>query len=87
MHRQVIAEDEALEAELLAQHLLQPVGRIAGRLRIEKFILEEPEIQIIKNEAGLLNLAALAAAREKKTSPRDDAKTAPAREKAAVPRL
>src|ERR1041385_6834554 len=29
---------------------------LIGRLRIEKFILEEPEIQIIRNEAGLLNL-------------------------------
>jgi len=62
---------------------------LAGRLRIEKFILEEPEIQIIKNEAGLLNIAVLAGARDKKSKPHEETTNAPPREKktAATPRL
>ena len=38
----------------------------AGRFEIDKFILNEPEIQIIRNEAGALNIAGMGA-REKKT--------------------
>jgi AsmA protein len=32
---------------------------LAGRFEIDKFVLEEPEIQIITNETGELNIAAL----------------------------
>ena len=61
---------------------------LIGRLRIEKFILEEPEIQIIRNEAGLLNLAVLVA-REKKAVPPAAASDEATREKrpASAPRL
>jgi hypothetical protein len=52
---------------------------LAGRFEIDKFLLDEPEIQIIRNEAGALNIAGVASpekkprespgeAREKKTS-------------------
>src|ERR1041384_3592191 len=34
-HREVVAEDDALEAELAAQHFLQPVLRIPGGLRVD----------------------------------------------------
>ncbi len=61
---------------------------VLGRLRIEKFILEEPEIQIIRNEAGLLNLAVLVA-REKKPAPPPLASDDTTKEKrpATAPRL
>jgi hypothetical protein len=32
---------------------------LAGRFQIDRFILNEPEIQIIKNETGLMNIATL----------------------------
>jgi AsmA protein len=51
-----VAEDASLAATpfLQAKQVrmqLRWLPLLAGRLRIEKFILEEPEIQIIKNEA------------------------------------
>ncbi|HEX2385896.1 MAG TPA: AsmA-like C-terminal region-containing protein, partial [Candidatus Binatia bacterium] len=62
---------------------------LTGRLRIEKFILDEPEIQIIKNEAGQLNLAAFAAAREQKPVPHEESAGAAARGRrsSGAPRL
>jgi hypothetical protein len=57
-----------------------------GRLRIEKFILEEPEIQIIRNEAGLLNLAVLVT-REKKSAAPAAAEAAKDKRSAGAPRL
>lgn len=42
-----------------------------GRLQIKKFVLDEPEIQIIKNEAGNLNVATLAAGEKKPKAPRE----------------
>ena len=42
---------------------------LLGRVEVKRLILDEPEIQIIRNEAGNLNLLALAAPKE---SPRED---------------
>lgn len=69
-----IAEDPSFAATPFLQAkelrmLLRWLPLLAGRLRIEKFILEQPEIQIIKNEAGLINIAALAPPRDKKSKP------------------
>jgi uncharacterized protein YhdP len=41
---------------------------LAGKLQIDRFVLDEPEIQIIKNETGALNIETLAS-REKKSPP------------------
>ncbi|MGH9895657.1 MAG: AsmA family protein, partial [bacterium] len=43
-----------------------------GRVEVRKLILDEPEIQIIRNEAGNLNLFALAVARESPGESRED---------------
>lgn len=56
---------------------------LAGRFRIEKFVLVEPEIQIIKNEAGLWNVATLAG-RPKKPPPAGAVKE---KKPAAAPKL
>ncbi|HTM07429.1 MAG TPA: AsmA family protein [Verrucomicrobiae bacterium] len=69
-----IAEDPSFAATpfLQAKELrmrLRWLPLLAGRLRIEKFILEQPEIQIIKNEAGVINIAALAPPRDKRSKP------------------
>jgi hypothetical protein len=42
---------------------------LAGRFEIDKFILDEPEIQIIRNEAGALNIAGVAAPKKKPREP------------------
>ena len=42
-----------------------------GRLQIKKFVLDEPEIQIIKNEEGNLNVSTLAAGEKKPKAPRE----------------
>jgi hypothetical protein len=81
-----IAEDPSFAATpfLQAKQLrmqLSWLPLLAGRLRIEKFILDEPEIQIIKNEAGQLNLAALAAAREKIPAPQEETGSEATRDK------
>ena len=42
-----------------------------GRLQIKKFVLDEPEIQIIKNEEGNLNIATLGTGEKKPKEPRE----------------
>jgi hypothetical protein len=87
-----VAEDPSFAATpfLQAKELrmrLRWLPLLIGRLRIERFVLEQPEIQIIKNEAGQLNIAVLAA-REKKTPAADSAgEPAKQRKPAAAPRL
>jgi hypothetical protein len=44
---------------------------LAGRFQIDRFILDEPEIQIIKNETGLTNIATLATHEEAPAGPGD----------------
>lgn len=89
-----IAEDPSFAATPLLQAKqlrmqLRWLPLLTGRLRIQKFILDEPEIQIIKNEAGQLNLAALAAAREKKPHPNEETASTAATEMrgSGAPRL
>jgi uncharacterized protein involved in outer membrane biogenesis len=47
-----------IQTKELTMHL-RWLPLLAGRFEIDKFILEEPEIQIITNETGALNIAAL----------------------------
>ena len=42
---------------------------LVGRIQIKKFILDEPEIQIIKNEEGIFNLATLVTRERKPRGP------------------
>jgi uncharacterized protein involved in outer membrane biogenesis len=71
-----IAEDPRFAAtpfvltkEVTMQLRLLPL--LMGHIQIKKFVLDEPEIQIIKNEGGGLNLAALAGREKKAKEPRE----------------
>lgn len=47
---------------------------LLGNIEIKKFILDEPEIQIIRNEEGILNLSALASSARKPAESRREAR-------------
>ncbi len=47
---------------------------LVGNIEIKKFVLDEPEIQIVKNEEGLLNLSALASPERRAQEARREAR-------------
>ncbi len=88
-----IAEDARFAATPIVQAKalrmqLSWLPLLVGRLRVGTFILEEPEIQIIRNEEGLLNVAVLIA-REKRPArtPAPSDETVKERRPAVAPRL